>query len=225
MLKRKIPESGVVSNSKQFWLEIGQHRYIINTNALFDWYRDNMRRVWWNCSINKGTFAEIAIHLKQDQASSCSSLRLPFSRMSGLFTFFILIICYQIQNLPLVSSSSSNTLNGQHLKVIWVMWLISWTQSKCIDYYFYLASLEWKSPRTYGSAHGWRHRRYLCRTFQFHVSHKHAIDLLCCNFPDQFPLRYEMVRVTENRLEPQGKERGLFNYLWEKVESSQCSCD
>jgi hypothetical protein len=29
--------------------------------------------------------------------------------------------------------------------------------------------------------------------------------------------RYEMVRVTENRLEPQGKERGLFNYLWDQV--------
>jgi ionotropic glutamate receptor len=27
-----------------------------------------------------------------------------------------------------------------------------------------------------------------------------------------------MVRITENRLEPQGKERGLFNYLWDKVE-------
>ena len=26
-----------------------------------------------------------------------------------------------------------------------------------------------------------------------------------------------MVRVTENSLEPQGKERGLFNYLWEQV--------
>jgi ionotropic glutamate receptor len=27
-----------------------------------------------------------------------------------------------------------------------------------------------------------------------------------------------MVRVTENRLEPQGKEQGLFNYLWNQVE-------
>jgi hypothetical protein len=29
---------------------------------------------------------------------------------------------------------------------------------------------------------------------------------------------YEMVRVTENRLEPEGKERGLFNYLFDTVE-------
>lgn len=27
-----------------------------------------------------------------------------------------------------------------------------------------------------------------------------------------------MVRVTENRLEPEGKERGLFNYLFDTVE-------
>ena len=26
-----------------------------------------------------------------------------------------------------------------------------------------------------------------------------------------------MVRVTENRLEPIGKERGLFNYLWDQA--------
>ncbi|XP_046640837.1 ionotropic receptor 93a-like isoform X2 [Daphnia pulicaria] len=35
-------------------------------------------------------------------------------------------------------------------------------------------------------------------------------------FAERFNFTYEMVRVTENRLEPQGKERGLFNYLWEK---------
>ncbi len=140
--------------------------------------------------------------------------------MSGLFTLLIFIFCYQIQNLPLVSSSSSNTLNGQHLQVIWVIWLVSWTRSKSIDY-FYLASLEWKSPRTYGSAHGWRHRRCLGRTFQFHVSEKH-FDLLSHNFPNQFSISYEMVRVTENRLEPLGKERGLFNYMWEQVASSKC---
>lgn len=29
--------------------------------------------------------------------------------------------------------------------------------------------------------------------------------------------RYEMVRVTENSLEPAGKEKGLFNYLWNQV--------
>lgn len=29
---------------------------------------------------------------------------------------------------------------------------------------------------------------------------------------------YEMVRVTENRLEPLGKERGLFSYLFDNVE-------
>ena len=27
-----------------------------------------------------------------------------------------------------------------------------------------------------------------------------------------------MVRVTENRLEPEGKEHGLFSYLFDKVE-------
>ena len=30
--------------------------------------------------------------------------------------------------------------------------------------------------------------------------------------------RYEMVRVTENILEPQGEKRGQFNYLWDQVE-------
>jgi hypothetical protein len=37
---------------------------------------------------------------------------------------------------------------------------------------------------------------------------------MCLNFS----FRYEMVRVTENRLEPLGNARGLFNYLWDKVE-------
>ena len=31
--------------------------------------------------------------------------------------------------------------------------------------------------------------------------------------------RYEMVRVREIRLEPEGKEGGLFSYLWDQVES------
>jgi hypothetical protein len=30
-----------------------------------------------------------------------------------------------------------------------------------------------------------------------------------------------MVRVTENRLEPAGKEKGLFNYLWDQVNHFQ----
>ena len=32
------------------------------------------------------------------------------------------------------------------------------------------------------------------------------------------PCRYEMVRVTENILEPQPEKRGLLNYLWDQVE-------
>ena len=31
-------------------------------------------------------------------------------------------------------------------------------------------------------------------------------------------LRYEMVRVTENKPDPTKQERGLFSYLWDKVD-------
>jgi hypothetical protein len=30
-------------------------------------------------------------------------------------------------------------------------------------------------------------------------------------------VRYEMIRVTENRFEPPKNGRGLFNYLWDQV--------
>lgn len=33
-------------------------------------------------------------------------------------------------------------------------------------------------------------------------------------------IRYEMVRVAENRLEPPEKGKGLFSYLWDEVEFS-----
>ena len=32
--------------------------------------------------------------------------------------------------------------------------------------------------------------------------------------------RYEMIRVTDYRLEPSEKGRGLFNYLWDQVNIS-----
>ena len=31
-------------------------------------------------------------------------------------------------------------------------------------------------------------------------------------------VRYEMVRVTEQKLEPSANGKGLFNYLWNEVE-------
>ncbi|XP_046449208.1 ionotropic receptor 93a-like [Daphnia pulex] len=94
--------------------------------------------------------------------------------MSFFFTLLIFIICFQIQNDPLVSSSHLNTLNGQHLQVIW--------------------------PRWKGNPKG----------LTGPITGGIFLDTLA----DRLNFTYEMVRVTENRLEPQGKERGLFNYLW-----------
>ncbi|EFX82121.1 hypothetical protein DAPPUDRAFT_316698 [Daphnia pulex] len=99
--------------------------------------------------------------------------------MPRLFTLFILIFGYQIQNLPLVSSwhRHSNTLDGQHLRVIWPRW-------------------KGNPPGLTGPVKG---------------------GVIIETFAERFNFTFEMVRVTENRLEPLGKERGLFNYLWDNV--------
>nr|CAH0101820.1 unnamed protein product [Daphnia galeata] len=96
--------------------------------------------------------------------------------MPGLFTLVIFIVCYHIQNLSLASSSNSNTLNGQHLHIIW--------------------------PRWKGNPKG--------------LTGPLMGGVIIDTFAERFNFTYEMVRVTENRLEPLGNARGLFNYLWDK---------
>ena len=48
--------------------------------------------------------------------------------------------------------------------------------------------------------------------FSFYFLVKKIINLITFKFR-----RYEMVRVTENWLEPPVNERGLFSYLWDQV--------
>nr|CAH0101875.1 unnamed protein product [Daphnia galeata] len=74
------------------------------------------------------------------------------------------------------SSSMINSLNGQHLRVIWPLW-------------------SGNPKGLWGPLKGGVVLDFLSARLNF---------------------TYEMVRVTENTLEPQGKERGLFNYLWEQ---------
>lgn len=125
-----------------------------------------------------------------------------------------------------------NSLSGRHLRVIWVLtqnfnmlfyirmkltiniWLISVTifshVGVAIPKDFGDHSREESSSIFYLLVSISRDDEKANIVFQFTFFFKQGLLLIF--------YRYEMVRVTENRLEPQGTERGLFNYLWDQVE-------
>lgn len=163
-------------------------------------------------------------------------LALPF------FIYFLLLI------ISIRSSSTSNALNGKHLRTIWVkhVWisftllLVRFSPFNTIPGIQFSSNLrhvgveipkDWrgrskevsssKPCQNAGISRNWKNPKNFLFFYIFHGF------LNACTYyttPRPFSCsRYEMVRVNETLLEPPPNGRGLYSYLWENVKFISCS--